>query len=148
MDNNTYAIRLTSWANLIREANTSGIQKKIWCKEHGISTRKFYYWQQKVRSYLLENADSCQTSLSALDAGMSASSILPPDNPGAQDRFFEIQDPAALFSENSREPVPVPGIGNVPASTMMIRHGSFQVYLGNDVSLPVLAAVLKAVRNA
>ena len=45
MDTNASAVRLTSWVNLIREANTSGLPKKVWCKEHDISTRKFYYWQ-------------------------------------------------------------------------------------------------------
>lgn len=147
MDTNAYAVRLTSWVNLIREANTSGLPKKVWCKEHDISTRKFYYWQQKVRSYLMENADLCPTSLSNSKAEMSIHSITP-DSSCDRDRFFEISEPSALFDETCQDPTQEQGLGNVRASTMMIRHGSYQVYLGNDVSPSALAAVLKAVRNA
>ena len=108
MDTNAYAVRLTSWVNLIREANTSGLPKKVWCKEHDISTRKFYYWQQKVRSYLMENADLCPTSLSNSKAEMSIHSVTPGSSCD-RDRYFEISEPSALFDETCQDPPPRAG---------------------------------------
>lgn len=37
------------WRNLIIECLQSGLPKKDWCKDRGISTRKFYYWQKIIR---------------------------------------------------------------------------------------------------
>lgn len=50
MDQDAYNVRLTRWETLIREANSSGISKIEWCRQHGISENMFYYWQRKVRA--------------------------------------------------------------------------------------------------
>ena len=108
MDSKVSEVRLSSWIDLIREANTSDLPKKVWCSEHNITTRKFYYWQKKVRSYFLENATLFQHSVSS----------------------------PALISGESLTP------------SMMIRCGSYQVYVGNNVCADTLSTVLKVIRNA
>ena len=47
-------IRLKQWCELIEAANRSGLPRKEWLKENGISKDAFYYWQRKVRRYYAE----------------------------------------------------------------------------------------------
>ena len=47
-------IRLKQWCELIESANSSGLPRKQWLKDNGISKDAFYYWQRKVRRYYAE----------------------------------------------------------------------------------------------
>ena len=47
-------IRLKQWCELIEAANSSGLPRKQWLKDNGISKDAFYYWQRKVRRYYAE----------------------------------------------------------------------------------------------
>ena len=49
MDNQTNQIRAQEWAEIVVECNRSGQPKAIWCKEHGVNRKSFYYWQNKLR---------------------------------------------------------------------------------------------------
>ena len=37
------------WKKIVLEANSSGMLKKDWCSQNGISTKSFYYWQKRIR---------------------------------------------------------------------------------------------------
>ena len=50
MDQETNGIRLNQWKAIVLEANSSGIEKREWCRMHGIAERQFYYWQKKIRA--------------------------------------------------------------------------------------------------
>ena len=54
MEKYVQEIRLKQWCELIEAANSSGLPRKQWLKENGISRDAFYYWLRKVRRYYAE----------------------------------------------------------------------------------------------
>jgi len=45
-----------TWAMLIQECNNSGLTKREFCQQRGISEKSFYYWLRKLRSQMAEAA--------------------------------------------------------------------------------------------
>lgn len=41
--------RLNQWNQIIRECRNSGQTVKVWCAEHDINPKKYYYWLSQVR---------------------------------------------------------------------------------------------------
>ncbi len=50
MDKIAHEVRTQEWFSIIQACNTSGQPKKQWCEENGISIRKFFYWQKRIRA--------------------------------------------------------------------------------------------------
>ena len=50
------AFRAQQWAMLIQECNSSGLTKRAFCRQRGISEKSFYYWLRKMRSQMAEAA--------------------------------------------------------------------------------------------
>ena len=48
--------RAHTWAMLIQECNNSGLSKREFCRQRGISEKSFYYWLRKLRSQMAEVA--------------------------------------------------------------------------------------------
>ena len=48
--------RAQTWAMLIQECNNSGLTKRAFCQQRGISEKSFYYWLRKLRSQMAETA--------------------------------------------------------------------------------------------
>ena len=48
--------RAQAWAVLIQECNNSGLTKREFCRQRGISEKSFYYWLRKLRSQMAEAA--------------------------------------------------------------------------------------------
>ena len=48
--------RAQTWAMLIQECNNSGLTKREFCQQRGISEKSFYYWLRKLRSQMAETA--------------------------------------------------------------------------------------------
>ena len=48
--------RAQTWAMLILECYTSGLTKREFCQQRGISEKSFYYWLRKLRSQMAEAA--------------------------------------------------------------------------------------------
>ena len=46
--------RAQTWARLIQECNNSGLTKREFCQQRGISEKSFYYWLRKLRSQMAE----------------------------------------------------------------------------------------------
>ena len=44
-----HKVRLTRWAELLREQKSSGMNIKNWCEAQGVSRARFFYWQKKLR---------------------------------------------------------------------------------------------------
>lgn len=44
-----HELRLQHWVNLMREAKSSGLSNRRWCRENGIQEKTYYYWQRKLR---------------------------------------------------------------------------------------------------
>lgn len=50
------AYRAQEWAMLIQECNASGLTKREFCQQRGISEKSFYYWLRKLRTQMAESA--------------------------------------------------------------------------------------------
>ena len=40
--------RLMEWAEMVRECRSSELTCREWCAQHGITERKYHYWQKRV----------------------------------------------------------------------------------------------------
>ena len=49
------AYRAQEWAMLIQECNASGLTKREFCQQRGISEKRFYYWLRKLRTQMVES---------------------------------------------------------------------------------------------
>ena len=54
MDKSTMDVRMRQWADLLEKQMQSGLSKQDWCEQNGISRQKFFRWQRKIRSYILQ----------------------------------------------------------------------------------------------
>jgi len=41
--------RLNQWTSIIRECRSSGQTVSVWCAEHNINPKSYYYWLRRVR---------------------------------------------------------------------------------------------------
>lgn len=48
--------RAKTWAMLIQECNNSGLTKREFCQQSGISEKSIYYWLRKLRGQMAEAA--------------------------------------------------------------------------------------------
>ena len=46
--------RAQTWAMHIQECNNSGLTKRAFCQQRGISEKSFYYWLRNLRSHMAE----------------------------------------------------------------------------------------------
>ena len=46
--------RAQTWAMLIQECNNSGLTKREFCRQRGISEKTYYYWLRKLRSQMAD----------------------------------------------------------------------------------------------
>ena len=46
--------RKQQWTQIIRECQSSGLSKKEYCRQQGISEKTYYYWLRKLRSKAAE----------------------------------------------------------------------------------------------
>lgn len=44
-----HEVRLSRWAELMREQKNSGMNIKKWCEAQGVSRARYFYWQKKLR---------------------------------------------------------------------------------------------------
>ena len=49
------AYRAQEWAMLIQECSASGLTKREFCQQRGISEKSFYYWLRKLRTQMVES---------------------------------------------------------------------------------------------
>ena len=73
--------RAQTWAMLIQECNNSGLTKREFCQQRGISEKSFYYWLRKLRSQMAEAAGP---QLVQLDATPVAEDMLQIQYRGAE----------------------------------------------------------------
>ena len=48
--------RAENWAMLIQECNSSGLTKREFCQQRGISEKSYYYWLRKLRSQIVTSS--------------------------------------------------------------------------------------------
>lgn len=49
MEKITHQMRLQQWSKIISECLASGLNKTEWCRQNGISDKRFFYWQKMLR---------------------------------------------------------------------------------------------------
>ena len=73
--------RAQTWAMLIQECNNSGLTKREFCQQRGISEKSFYYWLRKLRSQM---ADAAGPQLVQLDPRVVSNDMLQIQYRGAE----------------------------------------------------------------
>ena len=127
MDRKTSSYRMAYWKKIVLEANSSGMLKKDWCSQNGISTKSFYYWQKRIRE-----SEGLPVALQAVDS--------PSDK---ESTFFEV--PSACISSyevSGSTPTPSPDID------MVLQAGGYRLYIGPRTSEQTLRMALSVIRNA
>lgn len=69
------AYRAQEWAMLIRKCSASGLTKREFCQQRGISEKSFYYWLKKLRMQMV---------------GAAAPQLVQLEPPPAKDSILEI----------------------------------------------------------
>lgn len=64
--------RAQEWTALIQECNASGMTRRAFCQQRGISEKSFYYWLHKLRNQLAEAAMPQLVPLEPLPAAEEA----------------------------------------------------------------------------
>ena len=118
MEKYVQEIRLKQWCELIEAANSSGIPRKQWLQENGITKDAFYYRQRKVRRYYAE-----QNGLIPATAGTEKCSLV--EVPLAQ---------------------PVSCMGVTPAA--VIRIGSMSVEISPNASAEFMESLGRMIHHA
>lgn len=137
MDQDTYNVRITRWENLIREANLSGISKTEWCRLHGISKYKFYYWQRKVQARAVAGSHVKTVGSNDLLQSEQASSLV------------ELRLPALEPPELETTPLSR-GLNTQINHTadLLLRVGAYEIQVNSPAAEETLCMVMRVLRNA
>lgn len=129
MDQNAYQIRREQWRQIVNECTSrkEGLTKKEWCRQNGINTKSFYYWQHQFR---------CEAELSI---------VKPPA--GAEISAPAFVDITSKLSSEAEKVVPDETVASL-APEIMIQTGDCRIYVSNAVSERTLDLVIRAIRNA
>ena len=129
MDKASYEIRIRGWIDTIQAANASSLSKREWCTQNNINRRQFYYWQRKVRDYLIANGAEDICSEAATLPAVSKTTEMPV--------FCEITEP-------KREPAL--GLTAFHAEAVL-NCGSLNVLISDQTSEALLARLVSIMRN-
>lgn len=67
----THRVRLSQWAEVLREQKRSGLNIKRFCEAQGINRQQYYYWQRKLREAACEELAQREALQPAAPAGWS-----------------------------------------------------------------------------
>ena len=119
-------VKLQYWLDVIRQCRASGLTNQVWCEQHDISLKSYYYWIAKIRKLALEE--------------------LPRKNHGYRP-VMELAVPAPDAASEFTE-VSFCGRQNPSAAPAAVLHiGSVTVELFEDTPCGLLETILKAVRS-
>ncbi|UNC91225.1 IS66 family insertion sequence element accessory protein TnpA [Candidatus Contubernalis alkaliaceticus] len=68
----TRKYRLNQWTQIIRECRSSGQTVKVWCADHDINPKTYYYWLRKVREAACEAIPSLEENSSIVPVNIPA----------------------------------------------------------------------------
>lgn len=122
MDKSSYQVRIDQWKLLIHDQAASNMTKSEWCRENGISTRQFFYWQRKLRNMFLESSGSLPA--------LSSSEI-------AKTTFCELSVPV-------QNPV---SVRKCSEPDLIIEINGCRVLIGESVSKDSLTTVIEVLRH-
>ena len=76
------SMKLAEWTRLIEQRVESGKTIKVWCEEHGIRRRLYYYWQRRVREEVISSvvlSNACVPGIIPADNAISTPTMIRPD---------------------------------------------------------------------
>ena len=112
--------RLMEWAELVAECRRSEMSCKEWCRQHGISERRYYYWQKRVFDRAI------------LQRAATAASV-------------SVNDHASHFVELPAPQESVPKTAGYLAASIQVGRASVNLYAGADPQLvQAICQVLKS----
>ena len=119
-------VKLQYWLDVIRQCRASGLTNQVWCEQHDISLKSYYYWIAKIRKMALEELPRKRNGSRPV---MEQTVLLP--------------EAAAEFTE-----VSLRGRQDFTAAPAAVLHiGTVTVELFEDTSRELLEAIMKAVRS-
>ncbi len=119
-------VKLQYWLDVIRQCRASGLTNQVWCEQHDISLKSYYYWIAKIRKLALEELPRKRNGSRPV---MGQTALLP--------------DGAPEFAE-----VSLHGRQDFSAAPAAVLHiGTVTVELFEDTSRELLEAIMKAVRS-
>lgn len=120
-------VKLQYWLDVIRQCRASGLTNQLWCEQHGISLKSYYYWLSKIRKLALEELPRKKNGIHmCTDQQSTALTEFPAE-------FAELSLPDRSISRST------------PAATLHI--GSITVELYESTSAQMLENILKAVQS-
>lgn len=146
MDKASYEVRIKQWISVIQAADSSGMSKCSWCEQHGIGRRKFYYWQKKVRDYVLARTlppatdSQHDTKLSPAGNGMDLPVFCELTAPAEQSQLspFSSQDTLNTAEE---------GFSSTFIPELILKCDHFQLLVGNAITKKTLSTVLSVLSH-
>jgi len=121
MERITHKMREEYWFALIKQCNDECAEKNIkkitWMEEHNICSKRFYYWQKKLRAQAAFEIVCHQA-----------------DNP------LPVQTPEVQFS-------PLPNIVQSTSGAARIQLGTATIELDDNISDSLLLRIVKAVSH-
>lgn len=119
-------VKLQYWLDVIRQCRASGLTNQVWCEQHDISLKSYYYWIAKIRKLALEELPRKRNGSRPV---MEQTVLLP--------------EAAAEFTE-----VSLRGRQDFTAAPAAVLHiGIVTVELFGDTPCGLLETILKAVRS-
>ena len=131
------SVRMKNWIKLLEEAAASGLPKSIWCDQNGINRRRFFYWQQKIREFVLEQHPELALSVPNGEIREMNNQIV-----SSLPVFCELKpgEPVSDEPENKME--------SAFSADAMIQYGNYKIFIGNSVSEKTLSTVLSVIHHA
>lgn len=149
MEKKESMIKLRRWTRVVEAANASNLSRSEWCKKMGITENAFYYWQRRVRNYIMNQVPGKEESV----ANTSFSDAVSENSENTPD-FFEIVIPessavSSLISK-SDDIVSVSPDNSSSASgngCITIRCGSFSIDVTEGFSKSTFQSVLEVMAH-
>lgn len=126
MDKSTQEVRLAQWKEIVRQCQSrpEGQTAASWLRENGISDKKYYYWQRRIRKKAYDELKSASLPTKAGDTGVA---------------FAEIPVHGTCFRAES---------GNGFHPDAIIQTVGMTVAVSNSISAELLGRIIEAASHA
>ena len=114
-------IRLSRWAEIIRQRVESGKPIRLWCEENGIKEKAYHYWKHQLQESAYEQI---KTSL-----------------PAKYQSGLPVQGFAEIKMDQQADQIPYPYEGQT--SHICIELGEVRITAGNTYSPESMAIILR-----
>lgn len=124
-------VRFAIAAQWLRDQAASGLSKKEWCNQNGISRGRFFYYQRRLQNKVLDKNPEIE---------QAAANALTPT-------FVEVSTPACINSSLGPQHERCPEHPSA-GGEIQITYGGFRICTSGEVAEQELTMVLRAVKHA